>query len=294
MDYINLKEKSSHGNSLFPLHVYTHINKVGSYSVNAHWHNEIEIIYVEKGEFEIIVDMNTYTLKTGDYIFINSGSIHSIASVNTNISIHHAMVFDSNLLTCTQFDICQINYISPLSNKSLKLPSFINNDSKIYDKILNELICIIKSYKYKNIGFELIIKGALFKILSYIAQENKFLKNNNINSPSANYKLDLIKKVFIYIDKNYLNKIYIEDLAKEVNMNSQYFCRFFKSVIGKTPIDYINNYRIEKSVELLVTTNDKILNICYSVGFDNFSYFIKTFKKIKNCTPSEYRTTYSK
>ena len=77
-------------------------------------------------------------------------------------------------------------------------------------------------------------------------------------------------------------------------MNSQYFCRFFKSVIGKTPIDYINNYRIEKSVELLVTTNDKILNICYSVGFDNFSYFIKTFKKIKNCTPSEYRTTYSK
>ena len=53
----------------------------------------------------------------------------------------------------------------------------------------------------------------------------------------------------MYIDKNYLNKIYIEDLAKEVNMNSQYFCRFFKSVIGKTPIDYLNNYRIEKSVD---------------------------------------------
>ena len=85
------------------------------------------------------------------------------------------------------------------------------------------------------------------------------------------------------------NKIYIEDLALEANMNVQYFCRFFKSVIGKTPVEYINSYRIEKATELLQTETLSISNIALSVGIDNFSYFVKQFKKYKNCTPSQYR-----
>jgi len=85
------------------------------------------------------------------------------------------------------------------------------------------------------------------------------------------------------------SKIYIEDLALEANMNVQYFCRFFKSVIGKTPVEYINSYRIEKATELLQTETLSISNIALSVGIDNFSYFVKQFKKYKNCTPSQYR-----
>ena len=62
-------------------------------------------------------------------------------------------------------------------------------------------------------------------------------------------------------------------------MNVQYFCRFFKSVVGKTPVEYINSYRIEKATELLQTETLSISNIALNVGIDNFSYFIKQFKK---------------
>lgn len=72
-------------------------------------------------------------------------------------------------------------------------------------------------------------------------------------------------------------------------MNVQYFCRFFKSVVGKTPVEYINSYRIEKATELLQTETLSISNIALNVGIDNFSYFIKQFKKYKNSTPSQYR-----
>ena len=98
-----------------------------------------------------------------------------------------------------------------------------------------------------------------------------------------------IKKIINYIYENYNRKIYIEDLALEANMNVQYFCRFFKSVVGKTPVEYINSYRIEKATELLQTETLSISNIALNVGIDNFSYFIKQFKKYKNSTPSQYR-----
>ena len=110
-----------------------------------------------------------------------------------------------------------------------------------------------------------------------------------IKSIKKDYKIDLIKKILNYIHENYNDKIYIEDLALEANMNVQYFCRFFKSVIGKTPVEYINSYRIEKATELLQTETLSISNIALSVGIDNFSYFVKQFKKYKNCTPSQYR-----
>ncbi|HEY5525612.1 MAG TPA: AraC family transcriptional regulator, partial [Clostridium sp.] len=89
--------------------------------------------------------------------------------------------------------------------------------------------------------------------------------------------------------ENYQNKIYIDDLANLAKMNSQYLARFFKSLIGKTPIEYINSYRIERACILIKNTDSSILDISMNVGFDNLSYFIKQFKKYKHVTPSAYR-----
>ena len=88
MKDISLKEQLNHGDYLFPIHVYTHVNNSTTYYVNSHWHDEIEIIYIEEGSFEIIINMDTYKLKKGDFIFINKGDIHSIKSINAlHISI---------------------------------------------------------------------------------------------------------------------------------------------------------------------------------------------------------------
>jgi len=86
-----------------------------------------------------------------------------------------------------------------------------------------------------------------------------------------------------------MNKIYISDLAQLVNMSEDNLFKFFKTLTGKTPIGYINLYRIEMAEGLLRDNHIPLTEICFSVGFDNISYFIKTFKKYKNCTPKEYR-----
>lgn len=292
MNYESLKEKSSHGSALFPLHVYTHIDKYGNYSVNSHWHKEMEIVYIEEGEFELIVNMNSFKLSKGQCICINSGEIHSIDSIGDNTSIHHAIVFDPSILSSSQYDYCQINYIDPLLKGIIKFPTTIDEESKFGAQFINEVLDLINCYKSKKTGYHLSTKSYFFKILCLLVEENKLINNDGFISKSKDYKLELIKKVFKYINENYSNKIYIEDLASQVNMNTQYFCRFFKSVTGKTPVDYINHHRIENAAKMLVTSDNKIMDICFSVGFDNFSYFIKTFKQHKGCTPSQYRKSY--
>lgn len=162
-------------------------------------------------------------------------------------------------------------------------------DCEIRCKIVNEISDMINVYKTSNIGWQLSIRSSLYKIISLLISEDMLINKKQIKYIKKDYKVELIKKIINYIHENYSNKIYIETLALEANMNTQYFCRFFKNIVGKTPVDYINSYRIEKSAELLQTEALSISNIALSVGIDNFSYFVKQFKKYKNCTPSQYR-----
>ena len=74
----------------------------------------------------------------------------------------------------------------------------------------------------------------------------------------------------------------------------EYFCRLFKQYTGKTPIEYLNNYRIEQAAKLLIETNDSITDIAFDCGFENTSYFIRKFKAQKSATPKQYRTLHKK
>ncbi|SFD07007.1 AraC family transcriptional regulator [Clostridium uliginosum] len=284
-----LKEKTVHGNAMFPLKIYSIIDSESTYSLSYHWHDEVEIIYVEEGEIIFNIDMKPIKVNANECLFINSHKLHSAYAINSIESIHHAIVFDMNILSSSIYDYCQSKYIDPLLNSTLSFPMLIDKTCLCGNNILTEIRGLIDIYYGKHQGWELSVKASLLKIISFIADQDKFIKNTSINLTSNDYKVERIKIILDYIYKNYKNKIYIDELAKEANMNSQYFCRFFKSLTGKSPISYINHYRIEKAAKLLQTQNYKVMEICFIVGFDNFSYFIKKFKEYKNCTPSEYK-----
>jgi AraC-like DNA-binding protein len=98
-----------------------------------------------------------------------------------------------------------------------------------------------------------------------------------------------LKQVLNYIQENYAAKISVETLASRIHMSKGYFYRFSRQMTRKTPIDYLNSYRINQAATLLLESRKKIFEIALDVGFDNFSYFISVFKKLMKCTPLEYR-----
>ena len=98
-----------------------------------------------------------------------------------------------------------------------------------------------------------------------------------------------LKQVVEFIEKNYTNPITLQELSASVSMSPKYFCRFFSEMTHQTPMDYLNRQRIEQACCQLATTGDSITEIAYRNGFNDLSYFIRTFKKYKGVTPGKYK-----
>ena len=96
-------------------------------------------------------------------------------------------------------------------------------------------------------------------------------------------------KVLTKIRNDYSKPLTLDDLAEEAQLNKQYFCRAFRQATGKTPIDYLNYYRIECAAEQLSLSYVSITEIALSCGFNDLSYFNRLFKRSKGVTPSNYR-----
>ncbi|NOW06647.1 AraC family transcriptional regulator [Clostridium beijerinckii] len=277
-----------HGNNSFPISLHYTDNKLYEDIIYCHWHSDIEILYVTEGALNLQIDMNSFTIKEGEAAIINSGEVHFGNSNDGNDCSVYAIVFSPMLLNFNSFDICQSKYISPFMDNKYKLPNYIRRGSLYEKEILNNILKIITTMKEEAFGYELKVKATLYAILSDIISNNAFTENTEITNQKQ-YKIDRLKKVLDYIQNNYMNKIYISDLAEIVSMSEDNLFKFFKTLTGKTPIGYINLYRIEMAEGLLRNDCIPLTEICFSVGFDNISYFIKTFKKYKNCTPKEYR-----
>ncbi|WDC84358.1 AraC family transcriptional regulator [Caloramator sp. mosi_1] len=100
---------------------------------------------------------------------------------------------------------------------------------------------------------------------------------------------DIISKVLEFINKNYKEDISLQDAAQYVNISYHYLSKIFKNEIGKGFTDYLTEFRIEKSMQLLSNKSLSIKEICQEIGYNDPNYYCKIFKKITGMTPTEYR-----
>lgn len=282
----NYHENHTYGTSNFPLQVYSQHDTDGFYFVSQHWHEELEWIYMEYGVLHLTVHGRTLTLNPGDFCFINSGELHEIKSVG--VSLHHAIVFDPALLNFTLYDACQHNFIRPVTSGKLIFPASSDTFSPQGRQIvLSHVREITRLYHERPTCAFFSIKIHLLQVLELLFQTGCFLENPV--SLKEQDSLNKLKEVIEYIHQNYVNPISLQTLAEICYMSPNYFCHYFKREIGKPPIAFINEYRIQEACQLLTETQLPVSQIALSVGFDNFSYFIRKFREYKGVTPQKYR-----
>jgi AraC-like DNA-binding protein len=103
-----------------------------------------------------------------------------------------------------------------------------------------------------------------------------------------------INAVYQYVKTHYLEKITLEDVAARVNMNEEYFSRFFSKVMQKSFFTFLNEYRVNAACKLLIETDRQVAEVCYASGYESIPFFYRQFKKFKNCSPLTYRLNYQK
>lgn len=230
--------------------------------------------------------MLKYEINAPSFMFITSGDIHSI--IGEEGCRESALVFDLKMLSFEYFDGIQYEIIRPLIEKKIQFPQFIFKDDSIWNELQRIYKGIMKEPRNDGLGACIRIKSYMYELIALLYENKKFKYLDDIKKDET-YKISNVKKVLTYIHDNYKHKIYTDDMAKLIGMNTQYFCRYFKKLVGKTPTKYINEIRIEKATELLTKTDRKIIDIAMSCGYDNIGYFIKRFDEHKHMTPSEYR-----
>lgn len=102
-----------------------------------------------------------------------------------------------------------------------------------------------------------------------------------------------IVKTTTYILENLERRITVDNMAEMTHLVPQSFCRWFKNATGNTFVNYLNKARIERACQLLLNSNRAISDICYSVGFESLSHFNRTFLKLKEMSPREFRKSFT-
>ena len=132
---------------------------------------------------------------------------------------------------------------------------------------------------------------SLLHLLSVSDNQKLLCSAGMNNSDFANS--DRIKKVCSYIEQNFQDKLKVKDVADLLNMTETTLSRLMKQRTGRSFVDFVNDYRIGFASRWLTETNQTIAEIAFRCGFFNISNFNRIFRKIKACTPVQYRENFS-
>lgn len=279
MKYLDYQERRKQGTFNFPIAFYHVEHTHPRYRMPYHWHPECEIIRVIKGTFPLTINNQLYHLHAGNLVFIQDGMLHGGIPEDC---IYECLVFDMKLLLKDNH-ICQ-KQIEAIMNHEMLIHQNLPENDLALAQIISDLFSAMHE---KYTGYEFVVQGSLYLLIGFILQK-KLYSFLSPHGEQISYRLKQVKKVLRYIEEHYTEEITLENLAAIAGMNPKYFCRFFRQITQRTPINYLNYYRIECAKELLSTTDATITEVALSCGFNDISYFIKTFKKYTANTPKQY------
>lgn len=294
-----LKEICLHGTRSFACAFYQTRPEGKGTLVKHHWHDEVEILYFLGGDFRLEINMEQFFIRSEALYFINPGELHSIFTENAKSAGEDAIVFSPDILKFDSCDAAQTQLIQPIQNGKLLFPRCLLPEDEAFLPVRNAFLETMRSFSQpsskastqKNgvvtddLTSQLFIKSALLRILAVLSGSGLFTPTEK----NLDKRVEELKTVLTYIKENYREKIYIQDLAAQVNMNAQYFCRFFKKSIGRSPMEYLNEYRLKQSLRLLEETDLSVTEVCLECGYNNLGNFLRAFKKYAGTTPLKYR-----
>lgn len=292
-----LKEVRTHGTSIFPCAFYLSLGNADRLRVKHHWHEELEIIYLKSGNYRVSIDIDYFDINRECFFFVRPGQLHSIYSLTQKYE-EQAVVLDPQMLRFQTYDSIDEYILQPVIQGKLTFPQYLDSSHPSFPVLRSEFerisgaflqnqqhVCEGEQLSPDNPVSQMQIKASLLQIIALLMDQE--LMCYPIKQESQ--RIESVKTVLAYIDSHYSEKLYIQDLASLVNMNEQYFCRFFKNAIGKSPIDYINDFRLNKVIRLLENTELPVTEISLECGFNNMGNFQRLFKKKTGTTPLQYR-----
>lgn len=272
------QENQARGTFDFPLEYYFVDKNHPRYQMPFHWHIEYELVLIRQGAFTLRLDDETLQLTEGDAVLIPDGYIHG--------GIANDCVYE-----CVVFDFSRFLQESTIAKQSLMkamTETIFNHHLFKKDSKASTIVdAVMTQMRTRPFGYELVVNGLLWQLMGSIIDKNVIAEKNSAEKDWR--RIDHIKKVLCRIRKDYASNLKLKDLADDAQLAPKYLCRIFRSVTGRTPVEYLNYYRIECAAEKLIVTTDSVTEIALGCGFNDLSYFSKLFKRYKGVSARDFR-----
>lgn len=263
-------------------------NQYLNHCVPWHWHPALELDYVLDGMITIHAPSETFTAKKGDIFFINTEILHEIQfhKEYKNCSLC-ALLFDMHLLSGMYNSRFEQKYLRPITDSRTLSVYVISGNNGNQRAIIEKFHKIRKISQEETPGYEFEIRAELSRLWLLLLEETKDLRASTPGISGTN--INRLKTMMDFIEHHYMEKISLDDIAASASLSVRECSRCFNHCIRKSPIVYLNEYRLRIAAQMLIRTEDSILSVSENCGFHSASYFSKSFRETFCCTPKEYR-----
>ncbi|KGQ71072.1 hypothetical protein OA57_02235 [Chelonobacter oris] len=252
-----------------------------------HWHDDIELVKILKGEMCYYVNGKTFILKKGDGIIVNAKAMHYGFS-SSGQDCDFICVLINPVIFGIETRLYQ-KFVAPIIHNKALEANYLSSQQSCQAEILQQIEKLGELYltaKNLNIETDMLCVAAAYYLWNQWFDLVKEDLEDNLTEPE---EVILQKKMTMFIHQNYMHPIRLENIAESAYICRSRCCKLFKKYAGQSPMLFLNAYRIEVSQALLSNTSLSITEIALRCGFNHLSYFSKQFFMLNQCTPNQFR-----
>ncbi|USK68303.1 AraC family transcriptional regulator [Peribacillus asahii] len=279
----SLKELTKHRTVALPIACYetTIAQNIHGY-IPLHWHEEIQFVLIVKGEATFQINEEKLVVREGNGLFINSGCLHMAKENNQSGCVYICLNVSPHFVLPQEL---YTTYVYPYIQATNLPYLYVDANERWGKNILEAIVNINQWIQQKSPYYEIDITIQLTLIWQNLIINGFQLEYNQTEM----LKNDRMKQMLNWIHLHYAEKIMLDDIARAGQLSRSECCRYFKRVLKTTPLNYVMDYRIQKSLSLLQQAESNVTEVAYQVGFNSTSYFIDKFRKSMNMTPLAYK-----
>ena len=263
----NFYEILYHQNPKFPvIFHYDTIHSTG-WTGTMHWHEALELLYVTEGEILVHADLERIRCRPGEISVTNSNRMHRVQSL-TPQARYHCLILERGVFDAVSIDLENTVFASHVTSESV---------CALYRRIVEEM-------NGKRLHYQAVVKSIATELIVELCREH-LISSEKLDEPESQ-KLAMVKRAIRYLMQHSNERITVDQIAEHAGYSKYYFSRTFRALTGCSPVEFLNLLRCNRAEELILD-GMSVSSAALSCGFENLSYFSRTFRRYKGRMPSE-------
>lgn len=246
-------------------------------------HEAVEIKYFYSGSSTLLIGDKTIVAQAGDVVIINPYEFHATIGNGKRKGRYHMMIVPLEYFSGDMAD--DLNLKQMLLEKRIRFKNLVKANAFIKNCVLR----IMEEHSKKQSFHHMIIRSLVLELFGLLLREGGSEQNKSSLDLEALRSHQSIEPALRHIRDNYHESISVEQLAKQCQLSKYYFCRLFKTVMGKTVMDYLREYRMKIAYSMLGSTDKSVARIAEECGFPDDNYFCRCFKSYYGMSPGKHR-----